>query len=666
MYVGVDYYPEHWPRERWELDADLMQEAGFNVVRLAEFAWINLEPEEGRFEFTWLDTALSILNARGISAILGTPTAVAPAWMARKYPEIASENSQGLRAAWGVRKSNCPTSGTYRMLSERITRAMAGHYADHAAVIGWQTDNEFEGPVCYCRSCRLDFQDWLTEKYGSIDALNTAWGTHFWGHAYRSFAEVEAPESFDHYNPGMCLDWLRHHTWRTVRFQHEQVQVLRALCPGQFVTHNLMGFGNNDVNSFDLVGDLDFASLDVYPVRSDQNIPYEAAAAGDLTRGLKRRNYWVMETTAGPCGWGTFGRNPLPGEIRKVAHQQVAHGADGLLWFRWRSCTAGREQYWHGLLGHDGKSGRRYDEAARTAREFHRLAASLAGTTVRTDVAIVFDFDSRWAMRIQPGYEGADLFQEVMRYYRALFRAGVNVDLVPAGADFASYRALFAPHLHVLPDPLAARLSDYVARGGVLVTDCRTGVKTETNLCHDRTLPGLLSEALGIAIEEYGARSFEIPMTGTDHLSGVYTSVKYSDWITLKGAEALASYDHWHMAAHPAATRNQFGAGVGYYVGTIVQEEAFYDSLVAAVLKDAGVAASIIPPPGVEVTVREGSGRTVLFLINHNDEPVTLPLPRPFHDLLAGKHITGPLLLDRFDVAVLEEIELDAAAGSRV
>jgi beta-galactosidase len=655
MYIGVDYYPEHWPEERWAYDADRMRDAGFNVVRLAEFAWQRFEPVEGRFEFEWLDKALATLKSRGISAILGTPTAVAPVWLDRKYPETAAENNQGRRLTWGVRKANCPTSPAYRLLSERITRAMAAHYASNPAVIGWQTDNEFDGPICYCHGCVVDFQDWLHKRHGSIEALNAAWGTHFWGHAYSAFAEIGAPENLDHYNPGLCLDWLRHHTWRTVRFQHEQVRVLRELCPNHFVTHNFMAFGNRDVNGFELARDLDFASVDVYPIWSDQSIPYEAAAAGDLTRGLKRKNYWVMESTAGPCGWGAFGRDPFPGEIRKVAFQQVAHGSDNHVWFRWRACTAGREQYWHGLLGHDGKPLRRYAEAGATARDLHKLASKLAGTTVRADVAIVFDYDSRWAVRIQPGYDGNDVQQALMRYHAAAFRAGVNVDIVSAQADLSAYKAVFAPDLHVLPDALATRLCAYVENGGVLVADCRTGVKTETNLCHDRTLPGLLSAALGIEIEEYGAHSLEYPVIGKERLPGSFTSIKYNDWITPKTAASLATYDHWHLGAYPAVTRNTYGKGAGYYVGTVANEDSFYDALIAAVFAEAGVAARISPPPGVEVSVREGDGKTIVFVLNHTDQPIEIPIADSYGDLLSDADVSGSIQLDRFGVAVLEE-----------
>ncbi|MCY3023503.1 MAG: beta-galactosidase, partial [Planctomycetota bacterium] len=368
MYIGVDYYPEHWPRAKWETYARWMKQAHFNIVRMAEFAWVFMEPEEDRFDFARLDDALAVLNKHGVSAILGTPTAVMPAWVARKYPETLAMQKDGTRITWGVRKNNCFTSGAYRLLSERITREMAVHFSGTPNVVGWQTDNEFGGPVCYCDTCRGDFQDWLRAKYRTLDALNRAWGTHFWGHRYGTWGEIQAGNDAGGQNPSLLLDWQRFTSWLQVRFQRDQVRILRAHCPHHFVTHNFMGLFS-DLNYYDLAADLDFVAWDNYPVWGKPDIPYDASAAADVMRGLKRQNFWIMEETAGPGGWGAFGRNPRPGEIRKIAYQQMAHGSDANIWFRWRTCTAGREQYWHGLLGHDSKPLRRYKEAARYAAE---------------------------------------------------------------------------------------------------------------------------------------------------------------------------------------------------------------------------------------------------------------------------------------------------------
>ena len=667
MYVGADYYPEHWPTERWEVDAKLMQEAGFNLVRLAEFAWTKMEPMEGCFEFEWLEQALAVLHGHGISAVLCTPTATMPAWVPRKYPEVMAMGPAGVRTVWGVRKNNCFTSGTYRLLSERITRAMAERFCETPNVIGWQTDNEFGGPVCFCDTCRADFQDWLRAKYGTLDELNRAWGTYFWSHQYTTWGEIQIPSAtgsgwrlageghLSTHNPGLCLDWQRYYSHLNVRFQRDQLGILRQLCPNHFVTHNFMGLFS-DLNYYDLAEDLDFVSWDNYPVWGAPNIPYGSSAAAAVMRGLKKKNFWIMEQTAGPGGWSSFGRNPRPGEIRKIAYQQLANGADGQVWFRWRTCTAGREQYWHGLLGHDGKPLRRYREAAQTAREYHALASELEGTTLRPEVAVIYDYETIWALRIQPGYPENTYHAAMLRYWSALARAGVSADMVKPTDDFSRYKVVLAPDFHIVPDHVAKRLSDYVKNGGVLLADCRFGVKDETNLCHERTLPGLLSEPLGIAVEEYEAIDAETQyaVVGKSAIKGRYTAVHYMDWVEPNGADVLAGFDQWHLDAFAAVTRNTFGKGAGYYVGVVVKEDGFYDQLLADVLATAKVAPPLTPPLGVEATVREGAGKKLLFLVNHTEEKQTVAVPLGKKELIGGGTTQDTLELDAYGVAVIK------------
>ncbi|NLZ07777.1 MAG: beta-galactosidase [Phycisphaerae bacterium] len=661
MLIGVDYYPEHWPRDRWETDARLMKEAGFNVVRLAEFSWINMEPEEGRFEFGWLDEAVTLLGRHGIRVILGTPTAVMPAWVARKYPETLRQQPDATRIVWGGRKHNCFTSGAYRLLSERITRAMAEHFASSPHVIGWQTDNEFGGGECHCDTCLAEFQDWLRRKYGTLDGLNRAWGNHFWGLTFTTWGEITFPdnrtgEMWAMGNPSACLDFKRFTSWLRVRFQADQVRILRAICPDDFVTHNFMGLFS-DLDYYDLAEDLDFVTWDNYPIWFDEpDIPYSASLAADVMRGLKSKNFMIMEQTAGPCGWGSFGRNPWPGEIRKIAYQQLAHGSDGQIWFRWRTCTVGREQYWHGLLGHDGRPLRRYDEAAQTAREFRKLEDRLRGTTVVSDVAILYDYDNLWSLGFQPGYEGNSLQAAILRYYNALSRVGVNADLVNRQADLAKYKLVLAPDLNVMPDETARKLVSYVEKGGVLLADCRTGIKDCNNLCHERTLPGLLSPALGIRIEEYSALGSNVryAVKGEAGLDGSYNAIRYTDWVVPEGAETLARYsEQWHMKPFAAVTRNRLGKGQGWYVGTVIEQESFYDALIAQLLKGADIRPVVDPPNGVETSIRQGQGKKLLFVMNHTDQPATVNVPEGKVELLSGGRTDRTLRLDRFGVAVI-------------
>ena len=659
LYVGVDYYPEQWPRERWETDVRLMREAGFNVVRLAEFSWVLLEPAEGVYRFEWLDEVLALLDRYGIKAVLGTPTASMPAWVARKYPETLAVQPNGQRYTWGARKDYSLSSGTYRLLSERITRAMAEHFAATPNVIGWQTDNEFAGPQDFGETSRIDFQDWLRRKYGTLEALNHAWGTRFWGHVLGDWAEITIPDCSGEGawdisgNPGACLDWRRFNSWINARFQSGQVEILRAVNQDWFVTHNLMGL-NPTISYYELGRDLDFVSWDNYPALSRSSQPYAASMAADLMRGVKRKNFWIMEQTAGPLGWGTFSDTPLPGEIRKISYQQLAHGADGQLWFRWRTATAGREQYWHGLLGHDGRPLRRYREAAQVAREYRGLEKMLEGTTVTAEVAIIYDYESNWSLASQPGYAGNDYLRTVARYYNALFGAGINVDLISPDADLAGYKLVLAPDLVILPDARARRLIAFVEQGGVLMADVRTGVKDENNLVHERTLPGLLSEVLGIVIEEYGAledRSYRVHSDGL--FPDTLTAIHYVDWVTPKGAEVMAAYHQWPLEPFAAVTRHTAGRGVAWYVGTVFREDAFYDRLRDRLLRDAGVERWVDLPEGVEASARQGGGKRLVFLINHNDTERSVAIAPGKRDLLAGRVLGDRVTLAPLGVAVI-------------
>jgi beta-galactosidase len=658
MYVGVDYYPEHWPAERMGVDIDLMQKAGFNVVRLAEFDWARMEPERGRFDFAFWDGVLDALRLGGISAIMCTPTASMPAWVAKDYPECCALQPDGQRQFHGTRKTNCFSSATFRELSREITKEMAGHFSGHPAVIGWQVDNELGHPLCYCDSCKASFQGWLRERYGALEALENAWGARFWGHSYRHWSDIEIPRNLKRGNPGALLDWRRHYSHLNKVFLEEQAAILRERCPGHFVTHNFMDAGWQEVNYYDLAKCLDFASWDNYPLGNVVKMRYGASMVADQIRGLKRRNFWITEQTAGPTGVNVFDRAPRPGEIRSIAYQQLAHGADGMLWFRWRTCTVGRELNWHGLLGHDGRALRRYDEAARTAREFHQLWPCLQDSTPQARVAILFDFDSDQSQRIIPGYGGWDhighYVTHMHRYYDALLRAGVSVDIVPLNSDLTDYDLVLAPGLSVLPDEDAERLNAYVDQGGVFLCDVRSAVYDISYRCHPRTRPGLMAPVLGIEIPEYeGLRETQFPVRLDDQ---TYTATRLLDWVEVRGAEALARCQAPYLKDGAVLTRNAWGSGFGYYLGTIIEESAFYDRLIERLLEDAGVRPILKPPANVEVAIRVGPKGRIVFLMNHMDEEVEVSLPEGMESILTDtrdvRRMGSAVHLGPFAVAV--------------
>lgn len=670
MYIGVDYYPEHWPESRWATDAKLMREAGFNVVRLAEFAWAVMEPAEGRFEFAWLDRAIETLARRGIKAVLGTPTASMPPWVARKYPEVLALKKDGTREAYGHRKYNCFSSPAYRLLSRRITGAMAARFGKNPGVIGWQTDNEFDSHPCYCENCQESFRGWLRRKHGTIEKLNRALGTVFWSHRYRDFGEIRIPATTVTVNPGLALEHKRFQSDLNVTFQREQVSILRRRCRKQFVIHNFQE-SYKDLDYYRMAQDLDLVSWNSYPIWGEPGFPYGAAAMGDVLRGLKRRNFWTMEQVCGNQGWAFMSRSVRPGEVRRLFFQQVAHGADGFLWFRWRTCPFGWEQNAHGVLSYDGVPRRRYRECAAAAGDCHRIESEIAGTTPRSDVAVILDYECSWAIGIQPGFaENApgwwlepgqtanlnDYHAQFMRYYRALVRAGVNVDFVHPDRDLSGYRLAIAPELILMPPPRERRLIEYVKRGGVLVTDLRTGLKNEFNAAHERLLPGALRPVLKIRIEEYESLPGDARIAGSRDLPGKYRGHIGCDWVIPEGARVLAGYRNDYLKEYAAVTLARSGKGSAYYVGTIAREEEFYDALVRHALKTAGVRPPARIPAGVELVSREKKGARLLFFLNHTEAAKNVRLPAKLRagTLLGAAPRRGRLELPPNGVTILK------------
>lgn len=519
MYFGASYYPEHWPRERWEADAGWMQEAGFNVVRMAEFAWAKLEPSEGRYDFAWLDEAIGLFGRHGIRVVLGTPTAGPPAWLMDKHPDIYQQDAQGHVRGFGTRRHYCFNNENFHRYTAAIVRRMAEHYAGDERVAAWQIDNELGGidtARCYCEDCSAAFRRWLQTKYGTLDALNEAWGTIFSSQTFSRWEHVHLPRYSVHqgHNPGLVLDFYRFSSDAVASYQRLQVEVLRQSCPSHPVTTNFMGSFNH-VDYYQLAADLDFASLDTYP-NLKKRVPAErafrTAANLDAMRGYKRSNFWVMEHQSGPPGGGVMAPTPLPGELRRWTYQSIARGADGIVYFRWRTIPFGLEQLWHGILHHHGQPGRLYEETKQVGAELQRLAPYLEGTGVASSVAIVRCFDNEWAFEIQPHAEGHDYREQLMRYYRYFYEQSIPVDLVSPETAWTGYDLVILPNLMMTRPDVPDKIYDYVRSGGHVVMDFRAGAKEWNNRMLPQKLPGPFADLLGIEIEEYGVIAPDRPV----------------------------------------------------------------------------------------------------------------------------------------------------------
>jgi len=661
FYFGVDYYPEHWPEERWPIDAQLMAEAGFNVVRLAEFAWSKMEPSEGQFDFDWLDRAISILHLQGIRVVLGTPTASPPPWLMSKSPQLFRVREDGLRVTFGNRREYCPNHSLYHDFTRRIVTEMAEHYADHPAVIGWQIDNEF-GDRCYCSTCAEKFQTWLRSRYEALDELNQKWGTVFWSHIYNDWTEIPVPlTTGGSPNPGLALDFYRFCSDSYVAYQQMQIDILRANCPDHFITHNLMGFKYDRLNYFDLARNLDFVAWDNYPRMQwtmETGVDSSLSALSlDTMRGLKAKNIWVMEQQAGPGGWEMLSVTPRPGELRLWAYQSIAHGADAILFFRWRTARFGTEQYWHGLLDHDAHPGRRYEEIKRMGAEIKEVGDEILGSQVKSPIAMTLSYDSRFAFQIQPNNPRFSYPEHFHQIYRAIYQHNVSIDVTDPNADLSSYKIVIAPALHLVTDAIAENLKRYVQAGGTLLVTQRTGVKDESNTVVNQRLPGLLAEVCGVEVEDYDSlsshmqNSLEFTLPELTDAPCVTVSL-LCDILNPTSATVVARYTQDYYAGKPAITLNQFGAGRAIYIGA-VGDAQLYDLLAKWLLDTTGLQDAFATPPGVEVTQRAQGDKHLRFILNHNDSPQTIHLESSCMNLLNRKQLKGDVQVDPFDVLIL-------------
>lgn len=665
FYFGVDYYPEHWPESRWETDAQMMQEAGFNVVRLAEFAWAKMEPEDGIFDFSWLDRAISILAARGIRIVLGTPSAAPPPWLWAKIPDIALVDEFGHAREYGSRREYSPTNAAYREYAVRIARKMGEHYCDNPHVIGWQIDNEF-GDRCYAPGTRLAFQQWLKQRYQSLDALNDCWGTVFWSHIYTDWSQIPVPVRRVHgqHSPSLQLDYFRFMSDVYVDFQQLQVDTLREICPPeQFITHNFMGFNYPRINYFDLARTLDVVVWDSYPrgfwITTPHIAPAPLALGHATMRGLKKQNFWVMEQQSGQGSWDILPPTPRPGEIALWAYQAVAHGADGIVFFRWRTARFGTEQFWHGILDHDGRGRRRYDEIKQMGQDIARIGDLIAGSEVRARTAIVLSYDSRFAFQIQQNNPDFSYERHLTDYFSALHDANIPVDIISIDDDFAGYDLVIVPALYVTEDETVKRLETFVERGGTVIVTARSGVKDRTNLVVDLPLPGQLASLCGVEVKEYDSL-----------LSGERRKVRFSstssgsaavwcDILEATSADILARYDEDFYSGEPVVTVNSVSAGKAIYVGTIGDKD-FVRTVVGHALRFSGVSPLLDTPPLVEVAARWKGDSRLLFVLNHSDTDQEISLDVPSVDLIGQNEQHGKVTLKSKQVMVLQALAPDS------
>lgn len=658
---GAAYYPEHWSEAERAADPPLMAKAGINVVRMAEFAWDILEPEEGRFEFELFDETIERLGAKGIRSILCTPTAAPPRWLTKRHPEVLRVDENGVRLEHGSRQHCCLASPLFRSYSRRIARAMARHFRPNPHVIGWQTDNEFycHFSECHCENCRQEFVDYLRARFANdIGALNRAWGTAFWAQTYASFDDVPTPRQGKptFLNPAHRLEYHLFLSHVAARFQHQQVEILRRGNPRWFIMHNGL-FSNIDYRG-EFSRDLDFLGYDCYPffTSDPEERPWAQSWGLNVARAWAG-NFIVPEQQSGPGGQQTyFHDNPEPGELRRMTYVSVARGADSLLYFRWRTCRFGAEEYWCGILDHDNVPRRRYEEVARTGAELEKVGPEILGTWVHADCAVAAA-DMRMTQAHQALHLGLPSGDHIARsLHRALLSRGYAAGCVHPSDDLSDLRLYIIPHWEVFDPAWVPGLENWVKAGGTLVIGARTATRDLNNNVIADTPPGCLRALAGAAVDEYGRQNApgKRPLTLQFPEASVQSELWYEVLKLESDAKPLAIWKGRHLGGKPAVSIRSLGRGHVVYAGTYMT-----DGVMSVLLPDLIKRARLEPlwpdaPARVEVVLRRNEKVQVWFFINHNEHAVTLASTPKGRDLLTGRPTGGPIEIGAGDVAVIK------------
>jgi beta-galactosidase len=651
---GGDYNPEQWPRDVWREDVRLMLEAGVNLVTVGVFSWAWLEPEQGRFEFDWLDEVLDLLHSHQILVDLATATASPPPWFSRRHPESLPVDHDG-RTLWpGSRQTFCPSSPAYRAAAVRLAESLAKRYAGHPALAMWHVHNEYgcHNGHCYCDTSAEAFRSWLRRRYGDLEALNQAWGTAFWSQRYGHWEEIDPPRPAPTFvNPTKQLDWWRFSSNELLDCFRAEREVLARHTPSTPITTNLMAATFKTLDYWSWAPELDLIANDHYLMGEDPLAHVDLALAADLSRSLAGGEPWLlMEHSTSAVNWQPRNLAKQPGQMRRNSLAHVARGADGVLFFQWRQSRAGAEKFHSAMVPHAGTRTKVWREVVELGDQLRRIA-EVKGSRVDAEVALLWDWEAWWAAELD-SHPSADLeYLELVRdHHAALWRRGITADLAHPTADLDSYRLVLVPSLYLVSDAAAANLRGYAEAGGHLVVQFFSGIVDQHDQVRLGGYPGAFRDLLGVWVEEL----FPLPAGGGVRLDDGSTGSLWSELVHADGAEVLASYADGPVAGGPAVTRN----ASAWYVSTRLASEDL-ERLLASVCDHAGVASACgsVPPPGVEVVRRaapgQGARASWLFAVNHGDEPASLPASGL--ELLTGEEVAGRLALPAGAVAIVRE-----------
>lgn len=662
IYYGGDYNPDQWDDKTIDEDMRLFQKAGINLLTLPVFGWSKLEPDEGVYDFEWLDRIIDKIWAHGIYVCLATPTTAQPAWLSTRYPEVLPVDIAGRKRTHGMRVFFCVNSLKYRERAAAIAEEMAKRYAHHPALAMWHVSNEY-GTYCYCPTCQAKFRLWLKKRYGTVEELNKRWHTTFWGRIVTSFEDVTLPTELNddyRFNPTIQLDYMRFVTDSTAECFRNEYDVLKKYNPEIPIQTNMSGFIKK-LDQFEMTKYLDVVGWDNYPWPHDE--PYFIGMKHDIMRGLKGGQSFILtEQSPNQQNWQPYNLLKRPGEVRRLSYQAMAHGADTCLFFQMRQSIAGQEKFHGAIISHSGREDTRvFREATQLGKELEKLGDIFLEARTPAKVGILFDWNNWWSLELSSGPSvDMNYLQTVSLYYETLFRQNIAVDILPYHAEVKGYDLIVAPMLYMVKDGVAERLESYVREGGTLVTTVMSGLVDENDRCVFGAYPGTLKDTLGIWVEETDAlRPFEknrIVLEGDAYPEKEYECGFLCDVIHPEGgAEVLARYGEDFYGGMPCVTKNKFGDGIAYYIGT-QPEQKFLDAFMEKICAECEIYPVYQADTGVEITCRESSKGTVIFVINNNKEEAKFHLGEEvLWDLLNDRELSGTVPVSAGDVMILKK-----------
>ena len=671
--MGVCYYPEHWPENLWAEDLDRMLDTGISVIRIAEFAWNKIEPEEGRFEFGFFERFLDLCEEKKMKVIFGTPTATPPAWLTDKYPEVLNGTKDGVLYRHGGRRHYNYNSPVYQEFCARIVEKEAEHYGKHPAIVGWQIDNELNCETCefYSEADSAAFRVFLKEKYGTLERLNDVWGTVFWNQTYTDWEEIYVPRTVlnQGINPHQHLDYFRFLSDSTISFCGMQAEIIRKYKkPEDYITTNGI-FWNVDNHRMEK-DCLDVYTFDSYPSFAF-GLDRDPRTADDLNdrKWTMRLNevrsvcphFGIMEQQSGANGWTTRmeGPAPRPGQLTLWAMQSVAQGADYISFFRWRTCTVGTEIYWHGILDYDNRDNRKLAEV----QDFYRKLKSIdavCGAENAAAFALIKDYDNEWDTEVDTWHRRvAEQSEKEIFIASELYHTPYDIVYLQEDSevcDLSRYPAVIYPHPTIIDEKRARLLKEYVEQGGILIIGCRSGYKDRNGKCVMLPQPGLLQEITGSDVRDF---TFVSPAEEAVWASGGGKKIEmplFNDILEpLEGAEILAVYENSYYAEKAAVTENKLGKGRALHFGS-----TFSRNNLSWLFEYLGIkepfAYLIDAPETLEVVLREKDGKQYLFVLNFQAEEVSFVLKKEMRLLYTGETLQGEQALPAYGTAVYEAL----------